>query len=187
VSKNKSNWKTRLTNDSHLRPDNCTFDEYQVWFQRECNAIPLKPGCSAIGPQYTAVNDPDPPWTIILAILYSDGMYVRIYEHYRELSQGEGGGGRLQWLSYHYGRCSDERDDDGFPNKEDDCTLRIDIDHRNKEHAHYDGENHIPAHRLVGLDFETITPFDFIGAVERHRTTHRPLPEILEFEVRPAE
>jgi hypothetical protein len=38
----------------------------------------------------------------------------------------------------------------------------------------------------VGLDFDAITPFDFIRAVEDHRTTSRPLHEILGFEVKAA-
>ena len=111
-------------------------------------------------------------------------MYIRIYEHYRELSRIEGGGGRLQFLSYHYGQCGDERDEDGIPTMEDHCTLRIDIDIRSKRHAHYNGEDHILEERLVGLNFDAITPFDFIRAVEEHRATSRPLHGILGFEVR---
>lgn len=110
-------------------------------------------------------------------------MYIRIYEHYRELPKRDGGGGRLQFFSYHYGLCSADRDEDGFPTKEDDCVLRVDIDLRSKRHAHYGGENHIPEVRLVGLDFDEITPFDFIRAVEIHRQTTKPLPEILGFKV----
>jgi hypothetical protein len=166
-----------------LRPDNCTFDDYQAWFQDECNAIVLKPGFLTVDPQVVGVNDPAPPWSVKFAIIYDDGMYIRIYEHYRELSKREGGGGRLKYLSYHYGPCSEERDDDGFPLAEDRCVLRIDIDRFSHRHAHYDGENHIPERRLLGLDFDAITPFDFIRAVERHRTTQTPLPEILGFEV----
>lgn len=61
--------------------------------------------------------------------------------------------------------------------------LRIDIDQKSRRHAHYGGENHIPESRLSGLDFDKITPFDFIRAVEQHRLTLKPLPEILGFEV----
>lgn len=167
-----------------MRPDNCTFEDYQAWFQGECDAIVLRPSFSIVDPKIYAVNDPAPPWTLIFAIIYHDGMYVRIYEHYRQLSQREGGGGRLQWFSYHYGRCSECRDGDGFPTKEDDCVLRIDIDVRSQRHAHYEGENHIREERLSGLDFDTITPFDFIRAVERYRAdSTKTLPSILGFEV----
>ena len=170
-----------------MRPDNCTFDDYQAWFQGECDTIVLRPGFSVVDPHIEAVNDPAPPWTVIFAIIYDDGRYIRIYEHYRELSRKEGGGGRLKHLSYHYGPCGEERDEDGFPVMEDRCILRIDIDLKSQRHAHYEGEDHIPEQRLVGLDFDTITPFDFIRAVERHRTSQTPLPEILGFEVKPAE
>jgi hypothetical protein len=170
-----------------LRPDNCTLDDYQAWFQGECDTIVLRPGFSVVDPKVEAVDDPSPPWSVIFAIIYDDGMYVRIYEHYRELSKSDGGGGRLQYLSYHYGPCSEGRDDDGFPVMEDRCILRIDIDFRSKRHAHYDGEEHIPEERLLGLDFGTITPFDFIRAVEQYRATQKPLPEILGFEVKAPE
>lgn len=138
-----------------------------------------------MGPRITAVNDPAPPWTIIFAIIYDDAMYIRIYEYYRQLSKIEGGGGKLKCFSYHYGQCGEERDEDGFPAKEDGCILRIDIDRRSR-HAHYNGEDHIPEARLVGLDFDAITSFDFIRAVEKHRATSIPLHEILRFEVKTA-
>ncbi len=117
---------------------------------------------------------------------YDDGMYICIREHYRQLSRMEGGGGRLQYFSYHYGPCGADRDEDGLPTREDDCVLRIDIDWRIQRHAHYGGEDHIPEERLVGLDFGAITPFDFIRAVEEHRATSNPLHTILGFEVRAA-
>jgi hypothetical protein len=170
-----------------LRPDNCTFDDYQAWFQGECDTIVLKPGFSVVNPKVEAIKDPAPPWSVIFAIIYDDGMYIRIYEHYRELSKREGGGGRLQYFSYHYGPCGDERDDDGLPDMENRCVLRIDIDRKSKCHAHYDGENHIPEDRLLNLDFDTLTPFNFIRAVEQHRATNTPLPEILGFEVKAKE
>jgi len=166
-----------------LRPDNCTLDDYQAWFQGECNTIVLRSGFSVVDPKVEAVNDPAAPWSVIFAIIYDDGMYIRIYEHYRELSKREGGGGRLQYFSYHYGPCSEERDDDEFPVMEDRCILRIDIDHRSQRHAHYEGEDHIPKERLVGLNFDSLTPFSFIRAVEQHRATQKPLTEIFGFEV----
>jgi hypothetical protein len=113
-------------------------------------------------------------------------MYIRIYEHYRQLSKMEGGGGRLKYFSYHYGKCGEGLDEDGFPERESICVLRIDVDQRHRRHAHYQGEDHVPEARLVGLDFDAITPFDFIRAVEDHRTTSRPLHEILGFEVKAA-
>jgi hypothetical protein len=168
-----------------LRPDNCDFDEYVAWFQGGCNSIPLEPGFSIVQPEINAINNPAPPWSIAFAIIYDDGVYIRIFEHYRELSRRDGSGGRLQYLSYHYGPCGTERDEGGFPTREDNCVLRIDIDQSvTPKHAHYAGENHISEHRLKGLDFSTLTPFDFIRAVEEHRKTSKPLAAILGFEVR---
>jgi hypothetical protein len=113
------------------------------------------------------------------------GMYASIYEHYRELPRAVGAGGRLQRFSYHYGPCSSERDEMGFPVRQDDCEIRIDISWKLERHAHYAGENHIHQNRLIGLDFDAITPFDFIKAVIAHRETKMPLHEILGFEVAP--
>lgn len=111
-------------------------------------------------------------------------MYIWLWEHYRELSRREGAGGRLQYFSYHYGPGGRERDGDGFPVWSDDCVLRIDLDLRHGRHAHYAGENHILEPRLIGLDFDHLTPFAFIRAVEEFRVSSKPLPELLGFEVR---
>ena len=124
-----------------------------------------------------------PPWGLEFAILYSDGMYIRIGEYYRELSRIEGGGGSLKYFAYHYGPYAGPLGPEGFPVMTKQVELRIDVDERHKRHAHYGGEDHIPESRLKGLNFETIDPFQFIGAVEEHRQHKRPLHEILGFVV----
>jgi hypothetical protein len=113
-------------------------------------------------------------------------MYIRVDEFYRQLPMKEGGGGCLEILSYHYGPCSKERDERGFPLQLKSFEIRIDIDLRNGRHIHYKNENHIPEARLPGLDFDSIAPFEFIRAVEEHRKSMKPLPEILGFNVEPA-
>jgi hypothetical protein len=119
------------------------------------------------------------------AILYNDGMYIRIAEYYRPLPKSAGGGGSLKYFSYHYGPSSDRLDSDGFPLFVRDVELRIDVDERNKRHAHYQKEDHIPEARLPGLNFDTIDPFQFISAVEEFRRGVKPLHEILGFKVEP--
>jgi hypothetical protein len=113
-------------------------------------------------------------------------MYIRIAENYRQLPRIDGGGGCLQYFSYHYGPCTDTRDDEGFPLFSERFELRIDIDRQYKRHIHYMKENHIPEARLPGLNFDSIDPFKFIRAVEEHRKTSVPLPDILGFKVVPA-
>lgn len=171
-----------------MRPDRCTFDQYEEWLKREFAHITPPVGSSVVHSPIEAVNDPLPPWTFRFALIYPDQYYVQIFEHYRCLSKGEGGGGQLQILSYHYGPCGPERDEDGFPTKEDDCVLRIDINPNQPvpRHAHYDGHDHIPEERLPRLDFNSLTPSAFIRAVETHRETSRPMHKILGFEVQAA-
>lgn len=169
-----------------MRREDCQLAEYQAWFQRECNQLVLKPGFTLVGPFLDAARDPAPPWSLDFAIVYDDSMYIRISENYRALSKNEGGGGCLQYFSYHYGPCTTERDEDGFPVFLEDCELRIDIDRWSKRHIHYAGENHVPEVRLPGLDFNKISPFDFIRAVEEYRATQMALHELLGFKVETA-
>jgi hypothetical protein len=170
-----------------LRRDNCQLTEYEAWFQGECNNLALESGFSVVGPFLDASGDPaSPPWQLDFAIIYPDGMYIRIVENYRELPKRDGGGGCLQYFSYHYGPCTKERDKYGFPEPLKDFELRIDLDPWSLRHIHYAGENHIPEVRLPGLDFNKINPFEFIRAVEEHRKGLKPMHEILGFKVEPA-
>lgn len=169
-----------------MRRDNCQLAEYEAWFEGECNNLTLEPGFTVVGPFTDATGHPgSPPWRSDFAIIYPDGMYIRVVENYRPLPKRYGGGGCLQYLSYHYGPCTNVRDSEGFPVFIAECELRVDID-RWDRHIHYMNEDHIPAVRLPGLDFERIDPFEFIRAVEEHRKSSKPLHEILGFKVEPA-
>lgn len=168
-----------------MRPDNCRLVEYKAWFERGCDGITLEPGFTLIGPDLIEMGD-SPPWSLDFAIMYTDGMYVRIGETYRALPRREGGGGRLQHCSYHYGRHSGGFKANGYPAFGNECEIRIDIDPIHQRHIHYRGEDHIPEARVSGLDFDSIDPFKFILAIEVYRkTTLKPLHEILGFTVEP--
>ena len=171
-----------------MRRDDCRFADYKAWFQRECDGITLESGFTHVGPILDPLPNTDfPPWGLDFAILYTDGMYIRVGEYYRPLPRHAGGGGCLQYLSYHYGPYGDPLGRDGFPVFTKDVVLRIDIDERSKRHAHYQQEDHIPEARLAGLDFDAIDPFQFIRAVEEHRRDGKSLHEILGFKVEPLE
>jgi hypothetical protein len=170
-----------------LRRDNCQLAEYEAWFEGECNKLTLDPGLIIVGPFIDALGDPDSsPWDSDLAIIYLDGMYIRVGEYYRQLPKHDGGGGCLKYFKYHYGPCTDHRDCDGFPLFSEKYELRIDIDRRYGRHIHYMNQDHISEARLLGLDFDSIDPFEFIRAVEKHRKSSIPLHEILGFKVVPA-
>ncbi len=115
-------------------------------------------------------------------------MYIRVGEYYRQLPKADGSGGCRQSFSFHYGPCTDSRNDEGFPVFLKKFELRIDIDRLHKRHIHYMKADHIPESRLPGLDFDSIDPFEFIRAVEKHRKSKSsiPLHEILGFKVEPA-
>jgi acyl carrier protein len=167
-----------------LRHDDCQYAEYEAWFEDECNKLSLEPGFSVVGPFVDPCAFPDsPPWNSDFAIIYPDRMYVRVGEYYRQLPKTEGGGGCRQYFKFHYGPCTGDRDEDGFPIFNKEFELRIDIDCFHGRHAHYVKEDHIPEDRLPGLDFDSMDPFKFILAVEEHRKISIPLHEILGFEV----
>jgi hypothetical protein len=170
-----------------LRRDNSQLANYEAWFSSECSKLTIEPGLEIVGPFTSALGNPDaPPWDADFAIVYPDGKYIRVSEYYRPLSKQLGGGGCLDQFSYHYGPCTTTRDADGFPKFSKRFDLRIDKDQQFQYHAHYLGENHIPASRLPGLDFLNIDPFKFIRAIEEHRKFGKPLHEILGFKVEPA-
>lgn len=167
--------------------DNCQLAENEAWFKEGCSKYPLKSGLTIVGPITYSLRNPDsPPWRSAFAVIYPDDMHIHLAEYYRQLPKSKGSGGCLEILSYHYGPCRTERDEDGFPLLSDRFELRIDIDHRNGRHIHYMNEDHIPEARLPGLDFDSIDPFKFIRAVEEHRKSSKPLHEILGFNVEPA-
>lgn len=176
-------WKMDI---SVLRRDNCQLAEYEAWFEGECNKLILDPGITIVGPFTEALGCPDSsPWRSDLAIIYPDEMYIRVGEDYRQLSLREGGGGCRHYFKFHYGPCAEDRDCDGFPLFSDEFELRIDIDRQHGRHIHYMKEDHIPAVRLRGLNFDNIDPFKFIRAVEEHRKSSTPLHDILGFKVEP--
>lgn len=169
-----------------MRRDNCQLAEYEAWFERERNNLSLEPGFTIVVLPVSALGNPDSsPWRSDFAVIYRDQMYVRVSEYYRQLPECNGGGGCLQYFSYHYGPCTDDRDSKGFPIFSEKFELRIDIDRRCGRHIHYMKESHIPEARLPGLDFDSIDPFEFIRAVEEHRKSLKPLHEILGFKVEP--
>jgi hypothetical protein len=170
-----------------LRRDNCQLAEYEAWFEGECNKLILEPGLTLVGPFTDACGNPgSAPWNSDFAIIYPDGMYIRVGEYYRQLPKADGGGGCRHYFKFHYGSCADTRDSDGFPVFSEEFELRIDVDRWHKRHIHYMNEDHIPEVRLPGLDFERIDPFEFIRAVEEHRKSSKPLHEILGFKMEPA-
>ena len=167
-----------------MRRDNCQLAEYEAWFEGECNKLALEPGLTVVGPFIDPLGNPDSaPWRSDLAVIYPGGMYIRVVDNYRQLPKSAGGGGCLEYFSYHYGPCTNARDSDGFPILSKRFELRIDIDRQYKRHIHYQKKNHIPEARLPGLNFDSIDPFKFICAVEEHRKSLKPLHEILGFKV----
>ena len=167
-----------------MRPDNCRAAEYQAWFEGECDRITLGSGFTLIGPFLDCLGDDSPPWEMDFAIMYQDGMFIRIAETYDPLPKSVGGGGRIRHLSYHYGRHNGAYKADTTPAFSRQCDLRIDIAPHYGRHIHYNNEDHIVEARIQGLDFDAMDPFKFIRAVEEHRKTSKPLHEILGFEVK---
>lgn len=169
-----------------LPPNYCSFENYAAWFESEEVFLALKPGLVLKGPKIYSLGQPDAaPWQLDWAIIFSDGKHIRVTENYCQLSKTFKGAGKRQYLSYHYGDCSPDRDEEDFPKFIEQVDLRIDIDETSKKHIHYDAEDHIPEVRVNGLKFDKICPFTFIRAILEHRNTGRALHEIIGFTVEP--
>jgi len=169
-----------------LPPNTCLFDDYEAWFESEEELLSLEPGFDVKGPNLLCLGKPGTaPWQLDWAIIFNDGKYLRVTVNYCQLKKNFKGQGKRQYFSFHYGDCSSDRDEDGFPEFLPQADLRIDIDEVSQKHIHYDSEDHVSEVRVKGLDFDAISPFGFIRAVLEHRKTRKALHEILGFTVEP--
>jgi hypothetical protein len=162
-----------------------TRDQYIARLQSEFAAIQIEPGCNILGPVLECTVLPDlPPWWFELFILFDDGMYIRVWEHFNNVA-GSRRHGQRAYFSFHYGLTPAGRDINGRPiwNNSDSVELRIDLDSWNADHLHYRGENHIPQSRVKNMVISEMDIGRFLKGIMESRGSKRPIHEIFGFEI----
>jgi hypothetical protein len=162
------------------------FPEYEKWLAEEVANASLEEGCVSIGPFATPTPPDRAPWEMDWTVLFADGQYFRLKEHWYRRATHLGGNGYRKTFSFHYGPTNPDKDADGVPIASDlyPAIIRIDEDDDWRgPHIHFDGEEHIPQSRVMGLPITRLDPFDFIRAVMKHRRTHARFDQIMGFTV----
>jgi hypothetical protein len=159
------------------------FKDYKANFETKKASLKFPPGTTyeGVGCE-TKVKPEMPPWMTDWAILYSDGMHIRVKEYYKPkvhplYNQGE----RVQF-SFQYGATT-SRDARGMPrtSSDRDTVIRIDRDQFGP-HLHFDGQAHVKQEGLSGsLVIDKVELFEFIEAVETCRQSGCSMGDILFF------
>jgi len=163
------------------------FSEYELWLAKQAVNTSFEEGCVHIGPYATPTVEPNkPPWDFEWTVLFKDGHYLRVVEHWYRRGSHLGGGGYRKTFSFHYGPANPSRSTEGVPVPSDayPAILRIDSDDDWRgPHLHLDGEDHIHQSRVKNLRISDIDPFDFIKAVMEHRKSGEKFEKIMSFTV----
>lgn len=164
------------------------FKDYKANFEAKRAALKFRADTTFRGIGCETKMRPDmPPWMTDWAILYSDGMHIRVKEYYRSklhpfYDQGE----RVQF-GFQYGATTTV-DDKGMPRtaSDRDTIIRIDRD-KFGPHLNYGGRNHIPQEDIEGkLVINDVELFEFIEAVETHRQSGCSMEDIFFFSLKKA-
>jgi hypothetical protein len=156
--------------------------DYESWFETLHNQLSLEEGAREHGPFLGPTIAPGVHhWKLDWAILFRDGMHVRLKETYWPNPFALGGGGRRRHFSYHYGTTPSSVDPRGFPTPRLSIpTIRLDND-KWGPHAHFQGEDHIKQARIQGLQLDSVEMFPFLGVILQHRETKIPIDDLWGF------
>jgi hypothetical protein len=159
------------------------FKDYRSNFEARLAALtfPLGTTQEGIGCE-TKVNPLMPPWVMDWAILYPDGLHIRVKETYRPKPHPLYNQGQRLHFCFQYGMTT-MRDAKGMPRtaSSSDTIIRIDHD-RFGAHMHYGGRDHIKQEGLTGkFVIDDIEVFEFIEAVETSRLSGCAMEDILFF------
>jgi hypothetical protein len=159
------------------------FEDYKADFDSRIAALRFPSGTrqEGVGCE-TRVNPNFPPWIVDWAILYPDGLHIRVKETYKPKPHPLYNQGQRLHFCFQYGSTT-ARDAKGMPRTASgrDTVIRLDRDQFGP-HMHYAGRDHIQQEDLTGkFIIDDIELFEFIDAVETHRQSGCPMEEILFF------
>lgn len=160
------------------------YTDYERWLEDQHSRCVLESSCTQVGPFCTPTVSPNrPPWQMKWAVIFDDGLFLRVTENWLT-RKGMGGRGLRHHHSFQYGQANPDRDEEGIPRRSPayPTIIRIDFD-RYGPHLHYRGDDHIPQNRVKGLDIASIEPFTFVQAVMQHRKTGESFEQILNFTI----
>jgi hypothetical protein len=169
------------------------FTDYEKWLHEQYAKIVLGPQAVKAGSYVEAgpYCDPtilpnEPPWKMEWAVIFADGMSLRVTENWFKRKPMARGFGFRQHFSFHYGPANPTCDPHGIPIRSDayPAIIRVDCD-RHGPHLHYQGDDHIPQSRVKKFRISDAEPFAFVRAVLEHRATGSEFHKILKFEVIP--
>jgi hypothetical protein len=163
------------------------FRDYKANFDTKRAALKFPAGTTheGVGCE-TKVRPYMPPWMTDWAILYPDGMHIRVKEYYKPKPHPLYNHGERAQFSFQYGATT-TRDKRGMPRtaSDHDTIIRIDRDQFGP-HLFYDGTNHIKQESLEGpFVIDNVELFQFIEAVETHRQSSGcPMEDIFLFSLK---
>ena len=164
------------------------YADYVAWLSAEHASFTFEPGVVEVGPLLNPTRLPaSPPWNMDWQIKFPDGTQAYLYERWFPV-KGSLRFGQRNAFSFHYGSATPLLRRNGFPARDKanhPAHIRIDLDVYGP-HLHFHGElPHIGQEKVQGIIIEKVDPFDFVRAVQQHRSTKADFDAIMKFTVVP--
>lgn len=156
--------------------------EFKRWFEKQRAALKIPKDCAEPEPPTISVST-SYCWTFEWYLTFSDGKYIRIWEHYNK-RKGLYTGRRLQF-AFHYGPRVTS-DTEGIPPHQHDDPVDIRIDNsQSAAHLHYGAPvPHYFQEKVEGIILEESDMFVFVKAMFKHRKSGKLIGKILGFRIR---
>lgn len=121
-------------------------------------------------------------WTFRWSLIFTDGKYIRIWEHYSKVARLSTS--HRSRFALHYGPLSG-READGEPKYAATDPVEIRIDNiNNPSHLHWQApEPHYFQDRIRGLDLGSVDRHFFVKAILNHRRSGKPIDKLLGFRI----
>jgi hypothetical protein len=157
------------------------YNRYQRELYRRRGELTLPVGCLNQDPLFK--KSAHGFWTLEWLLVFPDGYYVRIWEHYNKI-KGSSSSVRHAF-SFHYGPTEPGRKPGAY-RVGGPVAMRVDKPPDGEPtHLHYaNPTQHYQQEHVSGLSLDLLEMFDWLGAVLRHREQRRPLNEVLGFQLK---
>ncbi len=162
------------------------FRDYKASFDARRAKLKFEPGTRQLGIGCeTKVKPAMPPWVMDWAVIYPDGLHIRVKETYKPKLHPHYDQGERMHFCFQYGATT-AWDAKGMPRtaSDRDTVIRLDRDQFGP-HMHFAGKAHIKQESLDGtFVIDNVEVFEFIEAVETCRLSGCSMEEILFFSLK---
>lgn len=162
------------------------FRDYKAHFNTRRLALRFEPGTVQKGTGCETKFKPSmPPWMMNWAILFPDGLHVRVKEYFLPMAHPNYAQGLRKQFSYQYGPTT-STDLEGMPwtQRDKDTVIRLDLDQWGP-HMHYGGKSHLKQESLNGsFKITDAEVFAFVEAVQTCRQSGCQMEDILLFSLK---